>query len=132
MENLFRGRPAHILCGMALLKRVTLALTAVAFLFAAALPNAGAMMPMASAAGVAGGMAKPCSDCPSKPPIHNSVPKMVCGALACAGVVIAFPERQALYLPAFGRIAYSPREMTETAGVVPAPDPFPPRTTVLV
>ncbi len=114
-----------------LLKRLMLVLAAGAFVIAAASPNVGLAMPMAHGAAMASSIERPSADCPDKTLAHNDVAKMACGALACCGVAIVLPAPQSPYRPAFHAFAYAPRVMLETVGAAPAPDPFPPRPTVL-
>lgn len=118
--------------GASLFKRLVLVLTAAAFVLATALPSAASAMQMSAGAGMVGGMTTPCSGCPDKVPASGDLGKMACGALSCAGVAIGLPIRQAPYLPAFGKLVYSPKAMLETAGVLVSPDPFPPRSIVLI
>lgn len=117
--------------GRSVFKRLMLVLTAAAFVLATAVPSAMSAMQMPAGAAMAGGMAKPCSDCPTKAPASNDIAKMICGALTCTGVTIGLPARQAPYLPAFGKLVYAPKPIVKAVGASPAPDPFPPRPTVL-
>ena len=125
-----KGTPYLPCVGASIAKRLILILTAVAFVFATALPIGAMSMP--DAAAMTGGTENPCSDCPDKAPVSGDVTKMACGALACAGVAIGLPARQAPYLPAFARHAYPTKAVLEPVGASPTPEPFPPRPTVLV
>jgi len=108
-----------------------LLLTAVAFMLATVLPASVIAMPMPNDA-MTGGAVKPCADCPNKPPLKDHGAKMGCGALACAGVVVALPARQPPFLLSFAAIGYSQGPLLRRPGAPPAPDPFPPRPTVLL
>ena len=118
--------------GRSVFKRLMLVLTAAALVLATALPSSVSAMQMRAGTAMMGGMENPCSDCPDKAPASNDPGKMACGALACTGIAIALPARQAPYLLAFGKLVYSPSPVLEAVGTSPAPDPFPPRPTVLV
>jgi hypothetical protein len=102
---------------------LTLLLTAVAFVLATSLPNTAPASAMPTG--------KPCSGCADKAPAGNDLGKMMCGALACAGVAIGLPARPMPYQPAFAKLTYMSAPARETIGAVPAPDPFPPRPIVL-
>ncbi len=118
--------------GASLFKRLMLVFTAAAFMLATALPSSLNAMQMHTSTAMMAGMEKPCSDCPDKAPASKDLDRMTCSALACVGVAIGLPARQAPYLPAFGKLVYSPRLVLETLGASLAPDPFPPRPLVLV
>jgi hypothetical protein len=118
--------------GVPLLRRLTLVLTAVAFVLATALPGSAGAMRMAGTGMTPVGTDMPCSDCPDKAPADHGATKMTCGALACAGVAIGLPARPAPYLPAFGKVAYPLSGPAARLGTAPAPDPLPPRPTLLV
>jgi hypothetical protein len=98
-------------------------LTAVAFVLAASLPSAVPALAMP--------MEKPCSGCADKAPGGNDPGKMVCGALACAGVAIGLPTLPIPYQPAFAELIHLSATRPETIGAAPAPDPFPPRPVIL-
>ena len=118
--------------GASRLKRLTLVLTAVAFVLATALPNSLAAARMAGGGAMVGSVEEPCSNCPGKTPAGNDIAPMACGALACTGVAIGLPTHAVPSLPAGGALGYPPRPVVETVGLSPAPDPFPPRATVLL
>jgi hypothetical protein len=111
-------------------RQILLLLTAVAFMLATVLPASVIAMPMPNDA-MTGGAGKLCTDCPDKTPLKDGN-KMGCGALACAGVAIALPARQPPFLLSFAAIGYSQGPLLSRPGAPPAPDPFPPRPTVLV
>lgn len=120
------------LMGVLFAKRLARVLTAIAFVLATILPASAAVMSMRDGAGMAGGMGQPCSDCPDKAPTSKDNTKMGCSALACFGVVMALQTRQALYLPAEMAADYPPAVLANLFGAAPAPDPFPPRSTILI
>jgi hypothetical protein len=113
-------------------KRLALVLTAIAFMLATILPGSAAVTSMAAGAGMASETGHPCGDCPDKASTSNDTAKMECGALACLGVLLALPIRQILRVPAFMATDYGPTVLVERSGASPAPDPFPPRSTVLI
>jgi hypothetical protein len=118
--------------GVSLATRLVCVLTAIVFVLVTILPASAAMMPMPNGAGMASGTDQPCDDCPAKVPASNDTAKMGCGALACFGVVMAVMTRQALHLPAGMAADYPPTMLLSLCGASPAPDPFPPRSTVLI
>lgn len=110
------------------LRRLVILSTAVAFVLAIALPNAAPAMTMAAQ--------MLCANCPDTAPDRTGQPggdlaKMICGALACAGIAIGLPARQVSYLPAFTKLAYAPVFGHAVIGAPPMPDPYPPRPIVL-
>jgi hypothetical protein len=107
-------------------------LIAIVFVLVTILPASAAMMPMPSGVGMASSTDQPCHDCPTQTPTNDDTTKMGCGALACFGVVVAMMTRQALYLPANMAADYPPAVLANLVGAAPAPDPFPPRSTVLL
>jgi hypothetical protein len=125
-------RPYFWSMGVPVAKRLARVLVAVAFVLVTILPGSSAVMAGPSGAGMASAADQPCRDCPSEPPTGNDKAKMACAALACFGVVMALPTRQALNLPADMASDYPPAVLAELFGVTPAPDPFPPRSTVLI
>jgi hypothetical protein len=96
---------------------------------AATMPVGLHAMPMQSAVN---GMAadEPCSSCPLQPqtgPAHMPA----CQIPACAGslAILSVP----VWVPeAFLRVAYAKGPPTRRPGAGPAPDPFPPRSFVLL
>ena len=76
------------------------------------------------------GMEKPCGHCPDKMPARDMA-KMACGGLACVGMVVDLPAPQAAFRPAFRGLTYAASLMPAALGDAPAPDPFPPRPSVL-
>ena len=117
--------------GVSCATRLVCVFTAVAFVLATILPASAVAMAMPSGAGMASGTDQPCNDCPDKAPTSNDNAKMGCGALACFGVVMAMLTRSALYHPADMTADYPPIMLANLFGASPAPDPFPPRSTVL-
>lgn len=112
-------------------RQLALLLTAVAFVLATVLPAPVVAMPMPNGT-MTDGTGKPCSDCPDKAPVKDDATKMGCGALACTGVVVTLPARQVPFLPSFAAIGYPPGQLLSRPRAAPAPDPFPPRSTVLL
>jgi hypothetical protein len=111
-----------------ILRRLTLLLSALAFVLATALPNAVSARAMPAS--------MPCGHCPDKAPAGSGktggdLGKMVCGALACAGVAVGLPARQAPYLPAFAKLDRAPDFVPAIIGITPIPEPYPPRPIVL-
>jgi len=112
--------------GVSVLKRVLIALVAVAFIGASLPANCmGAMMQSAAAMGTP--MDGPCSDGSDNAPT-TGLAKMLCGALACAGM-IGLPTRQNIATPDTEERPYPPSAADEMAGISLKPDPFPPKPT---
>lgn len=104
------------------LRRLTLLLTAVAFVLTGVLPSFAVAMAMPA------GM--PCADCPAKAPGAKH-PGSTCCISACAGAAF-LTAPPPIFLPAFERLAYAASPMPQTAGEPPAPDPLPPRPAAIV
>jgi hypothetical protein len=106
------------------LRRLTLVLTAIAFVLTATLPSAAWTMATPAQAF--------CAHCPDKAAGRTGdLGKMVCGALACAGVAIALPARPTLCLRAFATLTYAPEFVAAIDGAPSAPDPYPPKALAL-
>ena len=116
--------------GASLLKRLISVLVAGVFMVALALPSVAPAMPMTHGGAMAASMEKPCGHCPDKMPARDMA-KMACGALACVGVVADLPAPQAAFRPAFRGLTHAASLMRAALGDAPAPDPFPPRPSVL-
>jgi hypothetical protein len=114
--------------GASILKRLLIALVAVAFIGA----NPGATCVGASAmqntAAMTAPMDNPCADCLGNAPV-TELAKMACGALGCAGIV-GLPTRQAMLMPDFGRCVHPSDTANVMAGISLKPDPFPPKPSV--
>ncbi|MCW3477537.1 hypothetical protein [Limobrevibacterium gyesilva] len=115
------------------LRRFLLVVTALAFVLATALPGSARAMPMPDGMAMGGSPAQPCDDCPGKAPAGDPGAKMmVCGALACAGIVTAAPVPLVLEAPFYAGFEYPAQASASQAGVALPPDPFPPRPIRLV
>ncbi|MFZ3237209.1 MAG: hypothetical protein WA417_08700 [Stellaceae bacterium] len=116
-----------------MLGRVTRVLIALVFALAATMPIGLHAMPMPSA--VNGTAAhNPCPSCPQHPMSGDiNLGKMpACQILACAGP-LAMPAAAVLaHGPAFLRVVYAIAPPTRWTDRGPAPDPFPPKPTVLL
>lgn len=118
---------------MGMLRRLLLVLTAVALVLATALPGTAQAMPMTGGATIAEGPGQPCDDCPTKAPASDSGSKMMpCGALACAGAVLALPAPAVLGVPVAVAVEYGVGVPSPPRSRALAPDPFPPRPALLV
>ena len=115
--------------GISIMKRLLLALIAIAFIGANVLPSCDASATMQNTAGMTAPMDSSCSDCGSKAPATD-LAKMACGALACAGIV-GLPAREAILIPDSGKSVPALSTVDALDGISLAPDPFPPRPTTL-
>lgn len=109
------------------LKRLLIVLVAVAFVGATLPANCIGAAAMQSAAAMTAPMGDPCADDSNTAPATD-LAKMLCGALACAGIA-GLPTRQIVATPDIGRRAHPPSTTDPMAGISLKPDPFPPRPT---
>ena len=110
--------------GVSVFKRLLIMLMAVAFIGANLPANCVAGTPMQSSDAMAAPMHDPCFDESDNVPV-TELAKMLCGALACAGIV-ALPARQIAGTPDIGMRGYPPSTADQMAGISIKPDPFPP------
>ena len=108
------------------------AVLAVVFMLVAALPRGADALPMP--ASMSGTVIQPhCPSCP--PPAHpgaNPEKMPACQVLVCAGAVAVLPTASLLPGRVLLGIVHPQLLARRWTGARPAPDPFPPRTIVLV
>jgi hypothetical protein len=107
------------------IKRLLVAF-AIAFIGAGLPANCVGGAMMQSAGTIVASMEGPCSDMPEEPPT-TELAKMLCGALACAGVVGT--AQRIIATPDPGTCPSVPNKTDEMAGISVKPDPLPPRPT---
>ena len=116
-----------------MLGRVLRVLMALIVALAATMPGGLHAMPMQSAVN---GMAadEPCSSCPPQPQTGHLNPAHMpaCEIPSCAGALAILPVPAWVPGQAFLRVAHVKGPPTRRPGAGPAPDPFPPRSFVLL
>jgi hypothetical protein len=105
-------------------------LLAVVVALATTLPTGARAMPRAM--GMTGtAMHKDCPNCPDPPGTGENPDKMP-ACQACVGMAATLPSPAVLPRRVVLRAAYLTAPPQRLTGALPAPDPFPPRPTVLV
>jgi hypothetical protein len=113
--------------GLSVLKRLLIVLVAVAFIGANLPANCVAGPAMQSSDAMTAPLDDPCLGGSDDAPA-TELAKMLCGALACAGI-LGLPTRQMIATPDIGKRLHPPRTADEMTGISIKPDPFPPRPT---
>lgn len=105
-------------------------LLAVVVILATTLPTGARAMPMAM--GMTGtAIHKDCPNCPDHPRTGANTDKMP-ACQVCVGMTATLPSSTLLPVRVFLPAAYLSAPPQRLTGALPAPDPFPPRPTVLV
>jgi hypothetical protein len=106
-------------------------LLAIVVALAASMPVGSRAMPMPSAGN---GMAsnQPCSNCPRQPGHMKPAGMPACEVLVCAGPPAVLPAPVFAREPAFSQVVFASAPPAHWTEARPAPDPFPPRSIVLL